>query len=158
MKKFLQEFKDFAMRGNVMDLAVGVIIGAAFQGIVKSLVDDIISPILGLFGKINLSDLAFTIGNVNLRYGSFLTAVINFGIMAFVIFLIVKMLNKLSTIGKKKVKEAPTTKKCPFCFSEIPLEATRCPECTSMLLSEETEVEDAEVATKAEAALTTGME
>lgn len=133
MKKFLNEFKDFAMRGNVMDLAVGVIIGAAFQAIVKSLVEDIISPLLGLFGNIDMSDLAFSIGDVSIKYGSFITAIINFIIMAFVIFLLVKGLNKISSFGKKPVEKAITTKKCPYCYSEIVLEATRCPHCTSSL-------------------------
>lgn len=133
MKKFLNEFKDFAMRGNVMDLAVGVIIGAAFQAIVKSLVEDIISPLLGLFGNIDMSDLAFSIGDVSIKYGSFITAIINFIIMAFVIFLLVKGLNKISSFGKKPVEKVITTKKCPYCYSEIVLEATRCPHCTSSL-------------------------
>lgn len=133
MKKFLNEFKDFAMRGNVMDLAVGVIIGAAFQAIVKSLVEDIISPLLGLFGNIDMSDLAFSIGDVSIKYGSFITAIINFIIMAFVIFLLVKGLNKISSFGKKPAEKVITTKKCPYCYSEIVLEATRCPHCTSSL-------------------------
>lgn len=133
MKKFLHEFKDFAMRGNVMDLAIGVIIGAAFQAIVKSLVDDIISPLLGLFGNIDMSDLAVSIGDVAIKYGSFLTAIINFIIMAFVIFLLVKGLNKISTLGRKPVEETPATKKCPYCRSEIAMEASRCPHCTSSL-------------------------
>lgn len=133
MKKFLHEFKDFAMRGNVMDLAIGVIIGAAFQAIVKSLVDDIISPLLGLFGNIDMSDLAVSIGDVAIKYGSFLTAIINFIIMAFVIFLLVKGLNKISTLGRKPAEETPATKKCPYCRSEIAMEASRCPHCTSSL-------------------------
>lgn len=134
MKKFFHEFKEFAMRGNVIDLAVGVIIGAAFQKIVTSLVDDIISPLIGLFAKTDLSALAVNIMGVNLRYGSFLTAVINFLIMAFVIFVIIKFLNKLADIGgRKKEKAAPTTKKCPYCQSEIDIKAVRCPHCTSKL-------------------------
>lgn len=140
MKKFLSEFKTFALRGNVLDLAVGVIIGGAFQGIVKSLVDDVISPIIGLFAKKDFSDLVITIADVNVRYGAFITAIINFIIMAFLIFLLVKGMNKLSRIGTRKaeepVKEA-TTKECPFCYSQIAIKATRCPQCTSVL--EETE-------------------
>lgn len=100
MKKFFGEFKTFIMRGNVLDLAVGVIIGAAFQAIVTSLTSDIISPILGLFGGMNFDQYALTIGDVSIGYGKFLTAVINFIIMAFVIFLIVKLVNKIMAIGK----------------------------------------------------------
>ncbi|MFV0413060.1 MAG: large conductance mechanosensitive channel protein MscL, partial [Oscillospiraceae bacterium] len=131
MKKFFGEFKDFALRGNVMDLAVGVIIGAAFQAIVNSLVQDIISPLIGLVANTDFSKLVVAIGDVEIKYGAFITAVINFIIMAFVIFLLVKTLNKLSGVGKKpKEKEAPTTKKCPYCFTEISVKATRCPHCT----------------------------
>lgn len=140
MKKFLSEFKTFALRGNVLDLAVGVIIGGAFQGIVKSLVDDVISPIIGLFAKKDFSDLVITIADVNIRYGAFITAIINFIIMAFLIFLLVKGMNKLSRIGTRKVEEPVkevTTKECPFCYSQIAIKATRCPHCTSVL--EETE-------------------
>ena len=108
MKKFFGEFKTFIMRGNVLDLAVGVIIGAAFQAIVTSLTSDIISPILGLFGGMNFDQYALTIGDVSIGYGKFLTAVINFIIMAFVIFLIVKLVNKIMSIGKKpEEKEEP---------------------------------------------------
>ena len=137
MKKFLDEFKQFALRGNVMDLAVGVIIGGAFQAITNSLVNDVISPLIGLVANTDLSYMIFTVGGVEVRYGSFLTAVINFIIMAFVIFCLVKALNMLSELGKKKEEPAPaaapTTKKCPFCKSEIDIEATRCPHCTSEL-------------------------
>ena len=105
MKKFLGEFKEFALRGNVMDLAIGVIIGAAFQAIVTSLTGDIISPLLGLFGQVNFDSLAITVGQATIRYGAFLTAVLNFIIMALVIFLFVKLTNKLSKWGKKPVEE-----------------------------------------------------
>lgn len=135
MKKMLKEFKNFAMRGNVIDMAVGVIIGGAFKGIVDSLVNDVLSPVIGLIGKKDFSDLAIHVLGVELKYGAFITAVINFIIMAFVIFLLVKAINKLSAIGKKKeiAEEAVTTKKCPFCMSEIAIEASRCPHCTSEL-------------------------
>lgn len=138
MKKLLQEFKTFALRGNVIDLAVGVIIGAAFQAIVKSLTDDILSPLIGLFAKTDFSDLVLTVMGVEVRYGAFVTAVINFIIMAFLIFLLVKLMNRLAALGKKKEEEeakaaAPTTKVCPYCRSEIPLEASRCPHCTSVV-------------------------
>jgi large conductance mechanosensitive channel len=137
MKKFLNEFKDFAMRGNVMDLAVGVIIGAAFQSIITSLTEDIISPIIGLVANMNFSYLTLDIFGVSIKYGSFITAVINFIIMAFVVFMMMKGLNKLSSLGKKEeAPAAPTTKKCPYCLSEIPIAATRCPHCTSELPEE----------------------
>ena len=132
MKKFLEEFKEFALRGNVMDLAVGVIIGAAFQAIINSLVNDVISPLIGLVANTDLSYLAVTIEGVDIRYGAFLTAVINFIIMAFVIFIIVKAINTLAEKGKKpEPKAAPTTKICPYCKSEIDIKATRCRYCTS---------------------------
>jgi large conductance mechanosensitive channel len=135
MKKFFDEFKKFISKGNVMDMAVGIIIGGAFTSIVSSLVDDIINPILGLFGGMNFDQLAWNItGDVTLNYGKFITAVINFLIMALVVFLIVKGLNAASSKFKKEEKPAaPTTKKCPYCKSEIAIDATRCPHCTSEL-------------------------
>ncbi len=133
MKSFFGEFKKFILRGNVIDLAVGVIIGAAFQAIVTSLVDDIISPLIGLIANTDLSAMVATVGDVEIRWGAFITAIINFIIMAFVIFLIVKAINKAAELGKKKEEEKPTTKKCPHCKSEIDIEATRCPHCTSEL-------------------------
>lgn len=142
MKNFLKEFEKFILRGNVVDMAVGVIIGAAFQGIVNSLVNDVISPLLGLVANTDLSYLAFTVRGVEIRYGAFVTAVINFLIMAFVIFLLMKVLNKLSELGHKKKEtekeqpEKPATKICPYCKSEIPAEAVRCGHCTSNLEEE----------------------
>lgn len=133
MKKFIQEFKAFALRGNVIDLAVGVIIGAAFQAIVKSLTEDIISPIIGLFANTDFTDLVIPIG-AGIRYGAFLTAVLNFVIMAFLVFLLVKGMNRLASLGKKaEAPKAPTTKVCPYCCTEIAIAATRCPHCTSVL-------------------------
>ena len=140
MKKFLQEFKDFALRGNVMDLAIGVIIGAAFQAIINSLVADIISPLIGLIANTDLSALQFSILDVPIRYGSFLTAVINFIIMAFAIFLLIKTMNVVASIGKKGKEEEPedpTTKTCPYCMSEIDIAAIKCPHCTSELTASE---------------------
>lgn len=132
MKKLIQEFKEFALRGNVIDLAVGVIIGAAFQNIVTSLTDDIISPLIGLVAKTDFKDMAISVFDVNVKYGSFITAVINFLIMAVVLFSLIKVMNTAAAIGKKEEAPAePTTKKCPFCKSEIAIEATRCPHCTS---------------------------
>ena len=138
MKGFLEEFKKFIMRGNVLDMAVGVIIGGAFTSIVTSLNKDIISPLLALFGGVDFTHLQLVMGEGEsapiLLYGNFITAVINFLIMAFVIFLLVKAINKISDIGKKKEEEAPaapTTKTCPYCKSEISIEAVKCPNCTS---------------------------
>lgn len=133
MKKLLQEFKEFALRGNVMDLAVGVIIGAAFQAIINSLVNDVISPLIGLFANTDLTYLSVMVGDVEIRYGAFLTAVINFIIMAVIIFLMVKGMNALADLGKKKEPEKPAVKMCPYCRSKVAAEATRCPYCTSML-------------------------
>lgn len=132
----LKEFKEFALRGNVLDLAVGVIIGGAFQKLVTSLTSNIISPILGCFTEVDFSGWKLTIGNLNLTYGAFITDVINFIIMAFIVFLIVKFMNKLSNLGKHEeptVSPEPTTKVCPHCYSEINIKASRCPCCTSEL-------------------------
>ena len=134
MKKFLEEFKKFALRGNVLDMAVGVIIGGAFQAIVSSLTNDVISPILGIAGKMDFSQFVLIINGSEIRYGAFITAVINFIINAFIIFCLVKAINRLATMGKKEEPpKKPTTKKCPYCLSEIPIAATKCAHCTSEL-------------------------
>lgn len=140
MKKngFFKEFKKFILRGNVLDLAVGVIVGGAFTAIVTSLNEDILTPLLGLFGGTDFSNLKVTLGSSPeapvLMYGNFITAVINFVIIAFVIFLIVKGINKISDGMKKSEEEAaPATKICPYCKSEINIDATKCPHCTSDL-------------------------
>ena len=145
MKKFIQEFKEFALKGNVMDMAVGVIIGAAFGNIITALTDDFIKPIINSIGGASIAGViklpwvnydgvdADTIKTLVLNYGDFLTVFINFLIMALCVFLMVKAVNRLTSIGKKKVEEAPTTKKCPYCCSEIDIDATRCPNCTSEL-------------------------
>lgn len=132
----LKEFKEFALRGNVLDLAVGVIIGGAFQKLVTSLTTNIISPILGCFTEVDFSGWKLTIGNLNLTYGAFITDIINFIIMAFIVFLIVKFMNKLANLGKRSeetsvAESEPTTKVCPHCYSEININASRCPCCTS---------------------------
>jgi large conductance mechanosensitive channel len=130
-----KEFKAFIMRGNVIDLAVGVIIGGAFGKIVASLVNDILMPLIGLIlGGVNFSSLAWTIGEASINYGMFLQTVVDFLIIATAIFFIVKGINRL----QKKPEAAPapaepTTKECPYCFSVIPIKATRCPHCTSQL-------------------------
>ena len=142
MKKFMEEFKTFISRGNVMDMAVGIIIGGAFTAIVQSLVNDIINPVLGIFGGLNFSDYVLKIGKATLNYGNFITAIINFLIMAFIIFVLIRTMNKMSEKMAKKPEEAPaapTTKVCPFCKSEIAIEATRCAHCTSVLETVETE-------------------
>jgi len=132
MRKFFNEFKEFALRGNVMNLAVGIIIGVAFQDVVSSLTDNILSPILGIFLNQNFDAWHLSVFGVDIRYGAFITSLINFVIMAFVIFLIVKLMNRLTCIGKKPTEAAPaTTRGCPFCTTEISIEATRCPACTS---------------------------
>ncbi|WP_312371927.1 large conductance mechanosensitive channel protein MscL [Lachnoclostridium sp.] len=135
MKKFLKEFREFALKGNVMNLAVGVIIGSAFQGIVTSLTDNILSPIIGLFTRQNFDSLQWDIFGITLRYGAFITALINFIIMAFVVFLLVKGMNKILSFEdrKKKVDVKPTEKDCPYCMTKININATRCPHCTSQL-------------------------
>ncbi|MBE6825120.1 MAG: large conductance mechanosensitive channel protein MscL [Ruminococcaceae bacterium] len=159
MKKFFSEFKEFIMRGNVVDLAVAVIVGGAFQAIVNSLINDLVMPFIGLItGGINFADQfivlkvpegvelatveaaktaadATALGATVWAYGAFITAVINFIVMAFVIFVLVKLINKAQSIGKKEEEtvEEVTTKPCPFCYSEIDIKATRCPHCTSQL-------------------------
>lgn len=135
MKKFFEEFKKFISKGNVMDLAVGVIIGGAFQAIVNSLVNDIIMPLLGIItGGLDFSSLAITVGDAQIMYGSFISAIINFLLMALVLFMVIKAMNKAKELTEKpKEPEAPTTKKCPYCQSDIPIAAVRCPHCTSEL-------------------------
>lgn len=140
MKKLLGEFRDFISKGNVIDMAVGVIIGAAFGAIVNSLVGDILSPIIGLVANTHLNNLVWEIGEVKIGYGAFLTAVINFLLMAIVLFFIIKTVDKAHALGKRLRKEngdvpppAPAIKKCPYCLQEIAMEATRCPYCTSQL-------------------------
>ena len=139
-KGFIEEFKKFIMRGNVMDMAVGVIVGGAFTSIVTSLNQDILTPVLGIFGGTDFSNLKVILGSGEnapvLCYGNFITAVINFLITAFVIFVLVKAINKIGDKLIRKEEEAPpepTTKICPYCRSEIAKEATRCPHCTSNL-------------------------
>ncbi len=153
-----KEFKEFALKGNIMDLAVGVIIGGAFQSIVKSLVDDIIMPTIAIFiGQVDYTELAITIGESSIKYGSFITAVINFLIIAMSIFLMIKYINKLNKkiehmkeeelkklekkgkFRRRKTDIVPepvaesTTKVCPYCYTEINIKATKCPHCISEL-------------------------
>ena len=138
MKKFIEEVKSFALRGNVMDMAIGVIIGGAFTSIVTSLTDNLINPILGLAGNTDLSAFTLQIAGIELKYGAFLTSVINFLIMAFVLFCLLKAVNKLTSLGRKPdAPAAPTTKKCPYCCSDIPIAATKCAHCASELPREE---------------------
>lgn len=158
----LKEFKEFIAKGNVMDLAVGVVIGGAFQSIVNSLVKDVIMPFVSIFtGKVDFSELKIVIGNTSINYGNFITQIVNFLIIAFSIFIVVKYINKLnklkdlgenlvSKVDKKgklaKFKKSepeiieeekePETKTCPYCLTEIKYHATRCPNCTSEIVEE----------------------
>lgn len=153
----LKEFKEFATKGNIMDMAIGVIIGGAFQKIVTSLVNDIIMPAIAIFtGKVDFSELVLTIGSSSIKYGSFITTIVDFLIIAFSIFIAIRTFNKLNDKTKENLEkiaknskrskknkkeedseeeqvEEPTTKVCPFCFSEINYKATKCPHCTSDL-------------------------
>lgn len=152
--KFIKEFKDFAMKGNVMDMAVGLVIGGAFQSIIKSLVEDIIMPFTALFtGSVDYTDWVIEVSTAQIRIGSFITALINFLILALSIFLALKVVNEINDRlekmnkevevklakklkkGKKKeeVVVEPETKTCPYCLSEVKYKATRCPHCTSEL-------------------------
>ena len=136
MQKFFCEFKEFIQKGNVLDLAVGVIIGGAFGAIVNALIENIINPLIACIGGTDIG-FAFEVikGNeaTTINVGAFISAIINFLIIAFVVFLIVKSANKAKDLASKKeeVEEEATTKTCPYCKSEIDIEATRCPHCTS---------------------------
>ena len=158
----LKEFKEFALKGNIIDMAVGVVIGGAFQKIVNSLVNDIIMPAISvLTGNVDFSDMVFTVGNASIKYGNFITTIVDFLIIAFSIFLAVKYINKLNKLkefgdlaaskidkdGKfikrkgKKVEEVeiikePETKTCPYCLTDVKYHATRCAHCTSDLVEE----------------------
>ncbi len=147
----IKEFKEFAVKGNVVDMAVGIIIGAAFGTIVKSLVADVIMPPIGLLlGDVDFSNLFITLkegaegaaayatiadaqaaGAVTLNYGLFINTVISFLIVAFAIFIVIKNINRLKKAEVEAPAPAPTTKECPYCFSSIAIKATRCPNCTS---------------------------
>lgn len=142
MRAFMNEFKAFALQGNVVSMAVGIIIGGAFQSIITSLIDNIINPIIGCFSYGGISGLSVTIWKAELYIGTFVMDVVNFLVMALVVFLIVKAMNtamaKARALGPKaETPEAPATKICPFCQSEISKIATRCPHCTSMLKVDE---------------------
>ncbi|GAB5415236.1 MAG: large-conductance mechanosensitive channel protein MscL [Congregibacter sp.] len=148
----LKDFKEFAMRGNVVDMAVGIIIGGAFGTIVKSLVSDVIMPPIGLLmGGVDFSDLFLTLkegsvagpyatlaaaqeaGAVTISYGLFMNSVVSFLIVAFAVFLLIRSINKMTAEEEVAEEEAPTTKECGFCFTDVPIKATRCPNCTSDL-------------------------
>jgi len=130
----LKEFKEFVMRGNVLDLAVAVIIGGAFGKIIASLVNDILMPLIGLvLGGVNFSELAFTVGEAVIKLGAFVQAIVDFLIIAFVIFMIVRAANRTKKKEEVAPPPEPTTKNCPFCFTTIAIQATRCPNCTSEL-------------------------
>ncbi len=131
MKKFIEEFKTFALKGNVMDMAVGVIIGAAFGDIITAFTEDIINPIIGCIGGTEVQGKIHLLGDQYINYGHLITACINFLIMAFAIFMMVKAVNKLTSIGKKEEEAPETEKECPYCLSKIPIKAVKCPHCTS---------------------------
>ena len=133
-KKMLKEFKEFVMRGNVLDLAVAVIIGGAFGKIIGSLVNDILMPLIGLLmGGIDFAALSITVGDAVVTYGAFIQAIVDFLVIAFVIFMIVKSANAAKKEEHAPAAEEPTTKECPYCFTEISIKATRCSNCTSEL-------------------------
>ena len=160
----LKEFKEFALKGNIMDMAVGVVIGGSFQKIVNSLVNDIIMPAISVItGNVDFSDMVFTVGDASIKYGNFITTIVDFLIIAFSIFLVVKYLNKLNKIKElgdlaatkldkkgrfikhkeqevEEIKE-PETKVCPYCLTDVKYHAKRCPHCTSDLVEEVEQVE-----------------
>ncbi|MDR1135309.1 MAG: large conductance mechanosensitive channel protein MscL [Clostridiales Family XIII bacterium] len=133
MRRFLKEFNDFAFKGNVMNLAIGVIIGAAFQGVVSSLTTNILSPVIGLFMRENFESWKLDILGVEIKYGAFATSLINFLIMAVVVFLLVKLLTSAAKHISHEDDVVAAPRKCPYCMMEIPSSATRCPHCTSLL-------------------------
>jgi large conductance mechanosensitive channel len=134
IKKFLEEFKAFAMRGNVLDMAVGVVVGGAFTAIVTALVEDVINPVIGLFFKADFSSVVIDLGGSSIKIGEFVNSIINFLIVAFVLFVVIKAINSLHKKPEAPAAPAePTTKVCPFCQSEIAIKAVRCPHCTSKL-------------------------
>ena len=134
----IKEFREFAMRGNVVDMAVGIIIGGAFGKIVSSLVNDVVMPPIGmLLGNVDFTALSITLREktadaaaIDIKYGLFINTVIDFVVVAFVIFMVIKQMNRLK---REEPAKEPTTKDCPMCFSTIPIPATRCPQCTSDL-------------------------
>ena len=150
----LKEFKEFALKGNIMDLAIGVVIGGAFQKIVTSLVEDLIMPLVSMItGRVDFSDMVLQVGSATIKYGNFITAIVNFLIIAFSIFIVVKYLNKLNRLkdlggelaskidpegkftrsAEEEEEPEPETKICPYCLTEVKYKATRCPHCTSEL-------------------------
>ena len=134
IKKFFEEFKAFAMRGNVLDMAVGVVVGGAFTAIVTALVEDVINPIIGLFLKADFSSVFIDLGGSSIKIGEFVNSIINFLIVAFVLFVVIKAINSLHKKPEAPAASAaPTTKVCPYCQSEIAIKAVRCPHCTSKL-------------------------
>lgn len=164
-KSMLKEFKEFALKGNIVDMAIGVVIGGAFQKIVNSLVNDIIMPAISILtGKVDFSDMVLTVGNASIKYGNFITAVVDFLIIAFSIFLVVKYMNEFNKIKdiseemavkfdkkgkiKKRIKtkkkeeevKEPETKICPYCLTEIKYHAIKCPNCTSDLTEKENDL------------------
>ena len=130
----LKEFREFAMHGNVMDLAIAVIIGGAFGKIITSLVNDVLMPLIGLvLGGLNFSGLEYKLGEAVIKYGAFIQSIVDFIIVAFVIFMLVRAMNRLKKQEPAPAPAEPATKECSYCFSTISIKATRCPNCTSQL-------------------------
>lgn len=128
----LREFRDFAFRGNIIDLAVGVVIGVAFNAIVGSLAEDVLMNLVAaVVGKPDFSDLVLTIGNGVVRYGAFLTAVVNFVLIAFALFLFVKAVNRMMKAKAREGEAAPAVRECPYCLTKIPSQASKCSACAS---------------------------
>lgn len=138
MGKFLTDFKNFISRGNVMDMAVGVIVGGAFGKIVSSLVEDVIMPVISrIIGTVDFTDIVVKLGTTEtapvLKIGNFIQNTVNFLIIALVIFTVIREMNKFTSMIVKEEEKSPTTKVCPYCKTDIAIDATRCPNCTSKL-------------------------
>jgi large conductance mechanosensitive channel len=133
MKRMFAEFKAFAFRGNLLDLAVGVVLGLAFNAVIQSLVGDVLLQIIAaIFGEPDFNDLSFGIGDATIRYGAFLTAVVNFVLVAIALFFVIRAVNRIM-LPRGAPPEPPRTRECPYCFTPIALEATRCSACTSQV-------------------------
>jgi len=136
MKKFFTEFKEFALKSNFVALAIGIIIGGALQSVVTSLANNILSPIIGIFVGANFDTLSWNVLGATITYGAFITSLINFLILAFIVFLMIKGMNKIMSLNKKEQAAAASVHTCPYCKTEVSIEATRCPACTSQLATE----------------------
>jgi large conductance mechanosensitive channel len=131
MKRFLHEFREFILIGNAINLTVGIIIGAAFKDIVTSLTDNILKPVMGLFLGGSFDSLKITVMDNDIRYGVFIASIINFLLMSFIVFLLVKFVNRIITLNKKP--SVPDKRSCPYCLTQIDISASKCPACTSVI-------------------------